>query len=84
MALLQVIRREKLQALSTPAVLFLVIAMGLFVAAVLVGTGVVFLQAGYPWLYLLVCPYLADGLGRSWIENARYCRPQWFKPKGQW
>lgn len=84
MALLQVIRREKMQALSTPAVWCIIVLMGLWVAAVIVGTGVVFYKAGFPWAYLIVCPYLADGLGRSWVENVRYCRPEWFKSKGQW
>lgn len=84
MALLQVIRREKMQALSKPAVLFLAALMGLWVATVIVVTGVVFYKADFPWAYLIVCPYLADGLRRSWVENVRYCRPEWFKPKGQW
>ncbi|MFJ7794621.1 hypothetical protein [Pseudomonas sp. NPDC096950] len=82
MALIEVIKREKMLALSTRAVICLAILCGVWVAAVLVGTFTVIYLAGYWWFNFIVGPPLADGLARAWICNIRYCRPQWFKPEG--
>jgi hypothetical protein len=84
MALLHVIRREKLKALSTGAVLCLVTIMGLWGILLLLITGGALYQAGQ-WVFIpIVCTYLGKGLVLGWIENVHYCRPEWFKAKRQW
>lgn len=83
MALLAVIRREKMQALSTRVVIGLLIIMGAWAAAVLLGTFTLFYETGYWWMILIVGQPLADGLARGMIANARYCRPGWFKPESE-
>lgn len=83
MALIHVIRQEKLQALSDKTVWFLIAAIGAAFLALSVTTVSVLVAAGYWWLALLIAGPLGSGLAQTSIEWIRYCRPHWFKPRSE-
>ncbi len=79
MAIIEILKPEKAQALSNRVVIGLAICLAIGCLALIWATISALWKAGHPLLALLIMTPLGTGLGHYSVATIRYCRPDWFK-----
>lgn len=79
MAIIEILKPEKAQALSNRVVMGLAICLVVGSLALIWATMSALWKAGRPLLALLNMTPLGTGLAHYSMASIRYCRPDWFK-----